>query len=72
MIYYYDIAVKYTIGGREVIKVYKKNFLEVADFFIWLKDKHKDNYTLMSIKEHRQYGRKFQKIWFEEFESKGR
>lgn len=72
MIYYYDIAVKYTIGGREVIKVYKKNFLEVADFFIWLKDKHKDNYTLMSIKEHRQYGRKLQKIWFEEFESKGR
>lgn len=67
MIYYYDIAIKYRIGGKDIIKVYKKCFTEICDFFIWLKGKHKDNFTIISIKEHKQYGKKFNKVYFEEF-----
>ena len=67
MIYYYDIAIKYTIGDKDFIKIYKKCFTEICDFFIWLKEKHKDNFTIISIKEHKQYGKKVNKIFFEEF-----
>jgi len=67
MIYFYDIVIKYTIGGKEVIKIYTKSFTEICDFFIWLKEKHKDNFTILNIKEHKRYGKKFNKIYFEEF-----
>lgn len=68
MIYYYDIAIKYTVGDKDFIKIYKKCFTEICDFFIWLKDKHKDNFKIISIKEHKMYGSaKVSKIFFEEF-----
>ena len=67
MIYYYDIAIKYTVGDKDFIKVYKKCFNEICDFFIWLKQKHKDNFTILSINEHKRYGKNFNKVYFEEF-----
>lgn len=70
MIYYYDIAIEYKIGNKSFIKLYTKCFAEICDFFIWLKGKHKDNFTIISIKEHKQYGRKYNKIFFEEVMSR--
>ena len=56
MIYYYKIRIEYYSGSERILKDYIFNFAEVADFFIWLKKKHKDNFTLVSIKEWRGTG----------------
>lgn len=68
MIYFYDIAIKYKIGNKDIIKLYKKSFTEIGKFFIEIEKRHKDNYEIISIREHKQYGKKFNKIYFfEEF-----
>lgn len=56
MIYYYKIRIEYHSGSKRILKDYIFNFAEVADFFIWLKKKHKDNFTVVSIKECRWNG----------------
>lgn len=56
MIYYYNIRIEYYSGSERILKDYKLSFTEVADFFIWLKKKHKDNFTVVSIKEWRGTG----------------
>lgn len=50
MIYYYLITIQYICGSERFFKEYRKNFLEVGELFIFLETKHKDNYTLISIK----------------------
>lgn len=50
MIYWYLVKVKYTKGNESIIKEYKKSFLEIGEFFIFLEKKHKNNYMLISIK----------------------
>lgn len=52
MIYNYKILVQYEKGGTSFIKEYIKSFLEIGEFFVWLEKKHKNNYTLISIKEY--------------------
>lgn len=53
MTYYYSVKVEYICGKKRIIKEYRKNFLEIAQLFIYLETKHKDNYTLISIKSLR-------------------
>lgn len=57
MEYYYKIRIKYVVGNSYVLKDYIKDFTEVADFFIWLKNKHHNNFTIMSIKPYYRYMR---------------
>lgn len=51
MFYYYLIKVKYVCGNKYIIKEYRKSFLEIGKLFVYLETKHKDNYTLISIKK---------------------
>lgn len=51
MIYYYLVTVKYMCGKSSIIKVYQRSFLEIGQLFVFLEKKHKDNYTLISIKK---------------------
>lgn len=55
MIYYYVILIEYKLGGKGFIMKYEKSFVELCDFFIWLKKKHKDNFTIISIKEKKRF-----------------
>lgn len=69
MIYYYDIVIEYLKGNKPFIKTYVRDFAQICDFFIWLKKEHGNNFTILKIKEHRQYKqyRKYNNIFFEEF-----
>ena len=49
MIYFYEIIIHYNIGNSYIEKTYKKSFNEIIDFLIYLKQKHKDNFTIYSI-----------------------
>ena len=69
MIYYYDIDIEYIKGDKHFIRRYIKDFTQICDFFIWLKKEHNNNFTILKIKEHKQYGLKYNKIFFEEFVS---
>lgn len=71
MIYYYDILIEYTIGDKKILKDYTKCFNEICDFFIWLKNKHKDNFTIIEIKKHKIYGKKIGKVYYETFICEG-
>lgn len=51
MIYFYLVTVKYMCGKSSIIKQYSKSFLEIGELFVFLETKHKDNYTLISIKK---------------------
>lgn len=55
MIYYYIISIEYICGGKSFIIKYEKSFAELCDFFIWLKKKHKENFTIISIKEKKYF-----------------
>lgn len=55
MIYYYNIRVEFVCGSQHFIKDYTKAFNEIGRFFIELEKRHKDNYTIISIKEKRLY-----------------
>lgn len=64
MTYYYRIAVKFIKGKESIIKVYKRSFLEIGKLFVYLEDKHKDNYTILSIEDaQRKYGKNF-RFWY--------
>lgn len=53
MNYFYVIKVQYVCGKKCIIKEYRKNFYEIGELFVYLETKHKDNYTLISIKSLR-------------------
>lgn len=55
MIYYYKVRIEYIKGKERIIKDYNVNFLEIGKLFLYLETKHKDNYTLISIKERKPY-----------------
>ena len=50
MIYYYLIKVSFYKGSEKILKEYRKNFLEIGELFTYLETKHKNNYTLISIR----------------------
>lgn len=53
MNYLYVIKVEYVCAKKRIIKEYRKDFLEIGKLFVYLETKHKDNYTLISIKSLR-------------------
>ena len=55
MIYYYTIKIRFIKGDTPFIKLYHKSFLEVGQLFYYLENCHKNNYTLISIKEVRNW-----------------
>lgn len=50
MIYYYTITIQYICGKERFIKEYVKSFAEIGELFVFLETKHRDNYTVISIK----------------------
>jgi hypothetical protein len=54
MIFYYNIVVHYQVGKQYIERKYKKSFCEIGKFFIWLEQKHKDNYTIFKIEPIRK------------------
>lgn len=61
MIYKYKIKVRFIKGEQYIIKEYSIEFLNVGELFVYLETKHKNNYTLISIKpdysRNRIYGK---------------
>ena len=55
MIYFYKIRVQFGEGKQAFTKEYVVDFLHVAQLFEYLENKHKDNYTLISIKEKKKF-----------------
>lgn len=55
MIYFYKIRVQFGEGKQPFTKEYVVDFLHVAQLFEYLENKHKDNYTLISIKEKKKF-----------------
>lgn len=51
MTYYYKVTVKFTKGKTDFIKKYKCDFLHIGCLFVYLEQKHHDNYTLIDIKK---------------------
>lgn len=57
MIYYYIVRVEFKKGGQRILKDYEVDFLTIGKLFMHLETKHKDNYTVIWIRERRQrYG----------------
>ena len=50
MIYYYIVNVEFLKGSERILKQYKVDFKEIVDLFMFLERKHKNNFTLISIK----------------------
>lgn len=65
MIYFYEITIHYDIGNKYIEKTYVKAFNEIVDFFIWLKEKHGNNFTIHSIKPKKQSSSKIRIVYGE-------
>ena len=50
MIYFYIVRVEYKKNNLSIIKDYKSDFCNIAQLFVYLESKHKDNYTILYIK----------------------
>lgn len=58
MIYFYKIRVQFGEGKNSFTKEYTVDFLHVAQIIMHLEEKHKDNYTIISIRERKYiYGK---------------
>ena len=58
MIYFYKICVQFGEGKSAFTKEYTVDFLHVAQLIMHLEEKHKDNYTIISIRERKHiYGK---------------
>ena len=68
MVYFYEIIIHYDLGNRYIEKTYTKSFNELVDFLILVKEKHKDNFAIFSIKP-KKYNNS--KIGIRYLESKG-
>ena len=51
MIYTYIVRVQFFKGNERILKDYKVDFGELPKLFVFLENKHKDNYILLSIKK---------------------
>ena len=54
MIYTYIVRVQFFKGNERILKDYKVDFVDLPKLFLFLENKHKDNYTLISIKNYRK------------------
>lgn len=50
MIYYYTVVIEFCKGSLRFLKVYNVDFLSIIKLFNHLENKHKGNYTIMSIR----------------------
>lgn len=58
MIYFYKIRVQFGEGKQAFTKEYTVDFLHIAQLIMHLEEKHKDNYTIISIRERKHiYGK---------------
>lgn len=55
MIYFYKIRVQFGEGKQAFTKEYTVDFLHVAQIIMHLEEKHKNNYTIISIKERKSF-----------------
>lgn len=55
MIYFYKIRVQFGEGKNSFHKEYVVDFLHVVQLMLYLEEKHKDNYTIISIRERKKY-----------------
>lgn len=51
MIYFYIVRIAFIKGNKRILKDYEVDFSELPELFVFLEKKHKDNYTLLSIKK---------------------
>lgn len=55
MIYFYKICVQFGEGKQAFRKEYIVDFLHVAQIIMHLEEKHKNNYTIISIRERKRF-----------------
>ena len=51
MTYAYIVRIQFIKGNKRILKDYKADFIDLPKLFVFLENKHKDNYILLSIKK---------------------
>ena len=54
MTYAYIVRIQFIKGNKRILKDYKVDFIDLPKLFVFLENKHKDNYILLSIKKLKQ------------------